>query len=99
MYTANTLLSTVDINMTNTKEWDILDSGATSHFLVIAAPKCNVQPEINPLVIKLPDGAQVRSTAMCILAFPQLPAKAREGHIISDLAAHSILSVVWLRNA
>ena len=67
-YAANTLISTVDINMENIKEWAILDSGATIHFLVTAASKSNVQLAINPLIIKLPDGAQVRSTAKCIQA-------------------------------
>jgi len=80
--------------MTNIKEWAILDLGATSHFLVTEAPMTNVQPSINPLIVRLPDGTQVRSTVTCILALPKLPEAAREGHIISGLASRSILSVV-----
>ena len=55
-YAANTLLATVDINMRKIKECAILDSGATSHFLVLEAPTTNVQPAINPLIGRLPDG-------------------------------------------
>ena len=80
--------------MENIKEWATLDSGATGHFLVTTAPKSNVQTAINPLVVKLPDGAQVRSTATCILVISRLLAEATEGHIILGLASHSLLSVV-----
>ena len=41
-YAENALLATVDINMSNIKEWAILDSGTTSHFLVLEAPTTNV---------------------------------------------------------
>ena len=75
-YAANALLATVDINMTNIKEWAILDSGATSYFLVLEAPATNVQPALKPLIVRLPDGAQVSSTATCTLALPKLPAAA-----------------------
>ena len=56
--------------MENIKEWDILDSGATSDFLVTAVPKSNAQPAINPQVIKLRDRAQVRSTTTSMPATP-----------------------------
>ena len=70
-YTANTILATVDINMTNIKEWAILDPGATtSHFVVLEAPMTNVQPAINPLMVRLPDGTQVRSTVTCMFRTP-----------------------------
>ena len=53
----------------------------------------------NPLTIKLPDGACVSSTHTCTLTLPQLPTRAREGHIIPGLASHSFMSVVKLCNA
>ena len=93
-YAAKTLLATVDINMQNFHEWAILDSGATSHFLVIAGPTIDLQEAKNPLSVKLPDSARVRSTHTCTLATLELPAKARIAHIIPGLAAHSLLSIV-----
>ena len=93
-YEVNALLATVDINMENIKERAILDSGATAHFLVTEAPTSNVQTAINPPIVRLPDGAQLRSTATCILVLPQLPAAARKGHIIPCLASHTLLSDV-----
>ena len=84
--------------MKNVQEWAILDSGATSHFLVFAAPMTNVRPAKVPLTVKLSDGAHIQSTATCTLAMPDLPAKAREAHTIPGLSHHSLLSVVTLCN-
>ena len=97
-YATKALLITVDINMQNFHEWAILDSGATSHFLVIAAPTTDRQEATNPLSVKLSDGARVSSTHTCDLAIPEIPAKDRIAHIIPGLAAHSVLSIVQLRN-
>ena len=58
-YAANTILSTVDINMKSIKYWAILDSGATSHLLVTTAPITNITPASSPLNVKIPDGACV----------------------------------------
>ena len=63
------------------------------------APKEVVTPAINPPRVALPNGDTVQSTHTCTLALPQLPEKARHGHIISGLAAYSLLSVVKLCNA
>ena len=76
-----------------------MDSGATSHFLVTEAPKTNVQTTVNPLIVRLPDGAQVGSTTTCTLALPKLPVLAREGHIIPGLASNSLFFAVRLFNA
>ena len=93
-YTADKILSTVDINMESIKDWEILDSGATSHFLVTAAPITNITPESNPLTVKLPYGACVSSTHTCTLNLTQLPTRAREGHIIPGLTSRSLMSVI-----
>ena len=85
--------------MKSIKYWEILDSGATSHFLVTTAPITNITPASNPLIVKLPDGACVSSTHTCTLTLPQPPTRAREGHIIPGLASHSLMSVVKLCNA
>ena len=98
-YAAKSLLATVDINMQNVHEWAILDSGATSHFLVISDPMTDRQEVKNPLIVKLPDNTHVRSTHTCNLAIPELPVKARIVHTIPGLSAHSLLSIVKLYNA
>ena len=85
-YAAKSLLATVDINMQNVHECTILDSGATIHLLVIAAPTSDCQEAKNPLSVKLPDGARVSSTHTYTLAIPYLHAKARIAHIIPGLA-------------
>ena len=85
--------------MKNVQEWAILDSGATSHFLVSAAPKSNVQAAVKPLTVKLPDGAYIKLIAISTISLPNLPEKAREAHIIQGLAHHSLLSIVDLCNA
>ena len=85
--------------MKSIKDWSILDSGATSHFLVTAASITNITPASNPLTVKLPDGACVSSTHTCTLNLPQLPTRAREGHIVPGLASHSLMSVVKIFNA
>ena len=98
-YVANAILSTVDINMKSLMDWAIIDSVATSHFLVTTAPITNIIPASNPLTVKLPAGACVPSTHTCTLTLPQLPTRAREGHIIPGLASHSLMSVVKLCNS
>ena len=67
--------------------------------MVTMAPKSSVSPKNDPLRISLPNGYQVQSTHTCTLALPQLPAKARFGHIVPGLAAYLLLSVVNLCDA
>ena len=67
--------------------------------MVLLAAMTNVQRAMTLLTVKLPDGTNIQSTAMCTLAMPDLPSKAREAHIISGLSHHSLLSVVTLYNA
>ena len=85
--------------MTNIKEWAILDSGATSHFLVTDAPATHIVPANSPLAVQLPDGTHVHSTHTCDLDLLLLPQQGQQGHIIPGLASHSLLSVVRLCNA
>ena len=98
-YAANDLLSTIKFTAANIKEWAILDSGATSHFLIVEAPTRQRDVASDPLIVRLPDGARVKSTHTCELNLSQLPSGARIGHIIPGLASHSLLSVVKLCNA
>ena len=92
-------LSTVDITLKNIKEWAILDSGASSHFLVVGAPVSKKQVAVAPISVTLPDGDQVHSTHIGDLDMPKLPKSARECHIIPDLASYSLISVVKLWEA
>jgi len=50
-YAANQLLKTVNMNMENVKQWAILDSGATSNFLMTDAHTSSVTPVINPISV------------------------------------------------
>ena len=98
-YAASQLLRTVNFDLQDIKDWAILDSGATSHFLVTDAPVINIRPASNPLSVQIPNGQKVNSTHTCELNVPALPKQARLGHILPGLAAHSLLSVVKLCNA
>ena len=95
----NMHLSTLDINLKNIKEWAVLDSGSSSHFLVVGAPVTNKQVAVAPISVTLPDGDQVHSTHIGDLDMPQLTKSARECHIIPDLASYSLISVVKLCEA
>ena len=77
----------------------ILDSGATSNFLMMDAYTSSVTPAINPISVTLPDGSKVKSTHQCTLDLPDLPVAARNGHIIPGLASILLLSVVVLCDA
>ena len=93
------LLRTVDFSQVDLRDWAMLDSGATSNFLVTKAPVVDIVPAVNPLTVTIPDGSRVQSTHDCKLAIPELPEKARIGHIVPGLASHSLVSVIKLCNA
>ena len=59
------LLRTVDFSQVDLKDWAILDSGATSNFLVTEAPVVDIVPAVNPLTVIIPDGSRVQSTYDC----------------------------------
>ena len=98
-YAANQLLKTVSIDMHNVKQWAILDSGATSNFLMTETHTFSVTPTDEPISVTLPDGNKVQLTHKCVLDFPQFPESARNGHIIPGSASNSLVSVVVLCNA
>ncbi len=92
-------LKTVNFNMAAIRAWAILDFGATSHFLMTAAPITNMRPTNKPIVACLPNGECLHSTHTCTLDIPALPAAAQHTHIIPALASHSLISIVTLCNA
>ena len=79
--------------------WAILDSGASSHFMVTDAPVIEKEKATAPLNIQLPDGASVTSSHTCLLDIPQLPRAVRIAHIVPGLHNRSLVSVVKLCNA
>ena len=98
-FAAEKLLRTINFDIEDIREWAILDSGATSHFLVVDAPVDEVERTNRPINVRQPDGAIVTSTHTCSLQIPGLPREAKVGHIVPGLASHSLLSVVRLCNA
>ena len=90
------LLRIYDVRKENSKEWAILDSGASSHFLVVDATATKVTPAKNPATVTTPDGSTLKSTHVRELDLPQLPMAARIGHVIPGLASRSLISVVQL---
>ena len=83
----------------NISQWAILDSGASSHFLLSSAPVTDKEIATNPLQIKLPNGATIQSSHTANIALPQLPPMARIAHVVPGLSSHSLVSVVKLCNA
>eukprot|EP00804_Cyclotella_cryptica_P000273 CCRYP_010218-RA/>CCRYP_010218-RA protein AED:0.29 eAED:-0.05 QI:0/0/0/0.5/1/1/2/0/769 len=74
------------------KEFAILDSGATAHFIVQGTNVLHQQPATNPLRIKLPDGNFITSTHTCNLNIPWLPMSMTEAHIVPGLAHSSLVA-------
>ncbi len=98
-FAASVLLKLISTDAKTIKEWAILDSGATSHFLTTADPATNIIPAVIPLVACLSNSEQVSSTHTCMLNLPTLPTQAQMAHIIPGLATHSLLLVITLCNA
>ena len=84
----------------NSKDWDVLDSGATHHFLIIDTTSTQFTPAENPVTVTIPPyGSILNSTHVRKLDLPQLPMVARLGHVIPGLASQSLMSVVQLPDA
>ena len=64
------LLKVYDVRRENSKDWDVLDSGATGHFLVIDATATKVTPAENPVTVTIPDGSTLKSTHVRVLDLP-----------------------------
>jgi len=98
-FAASSILSTIQFDRQNVIKWGILQSGATHHYIMTTAPVRKKIPAVRPIPVTLPDGTGVSLTHECELALPQLPAAARFGHILPNLASHILLLVVKLCNA
>jgi hypothetical protein len=71
----------------------ILDSGCTAHFLLANAKCTNKVLAETSLEVRLPNGATIASKYTATLIMPSLPHAARQAHILSGLAQHSLLYV------
>ena len=92
----NALLGAITLTKANVHKWAILDSGATSNFMMTNAHVDTKEATTEGINVSLPDGNKVQSTHRCTLNIPGLPKAARKGHIIPGLASHSLISVVIL---
>ena len=91
-------VSTIETNLTNIKNWAILDSCASSHFLQVEAPILEMKETANPIQVTVANGQKVISTHEGLIDVPDLPARARNAHILPGIK-HSLLSIVRLCNA
>jgi hypothetical protein len=71
----------------------LLDSGCTAHYLLANAKFSNKKPTATSLTVILPNGDTITSTHTATLNMPSLPHTARQAHILTGLAQHSLLSV------
>jgi hypothetical protein len=76
----------------------IVDSGCTLIVLFINAPCRNKTKYINPLQVRLPNGATMDSTHTESLDIPELSATAAVAHVFPAMANKSLLSVGQLCN-
>ena len=91
------LISTINTNLANIREWAILDSGASSHFLQVDAPLLQKKKTANPIVVTVANGEKASSTHEGFIDVPGLPTAARNAHVIPGIK-HSLLSIVPLCN-
>jgi hypothetical protein len=79
-------------------ETAIVDSGCTSHFLLVNAPCLNKVKSQNQLTVRLPNGATMESTHNAALDIPELNKAASIAIFFPGMANHSLISVGQLCN-
>ena len=79
--------------------WEILDCGASRHFLTSVSPTVNKQIANNPLIVQLPNGVTVSLSHTGELDLPLLPKQAQTAHIMPGVRNHSLVLDVKLYNA
>jgi hypothetical protein len=62
----------------------IIDTGATSIFVMEGTPMEKIKPTMSPITINLPDGKRVRSTHTCKITIPGL-LTVLMGHIVPGI--------------
>ena len=98
-FAAAALLPKITLNDKTKLSWAILDSGASSHFLLTDAPCVNKKTTSNPISVQIPNGHRVTSSHIAELDIPALPKKARIAHVLPGLRNRSLVSVIKLCNA
>ena len=83
----------------NITKWAILDSGATSNFLMTDAHATHFDAIAKSIRVTLPDGSQISSTHQCLFDLLNLLHDARKAYVIPGLASHSLILIVTLCNA
>jgi hypothetical protein len=71
----------------------IVDSGCTGYFLLVTAPCLSKVQSRNPLTVRLPNGATMKSSHTADLDIPELNTAASKAHVFPGMAHHSLLSV------
>ena len=79
----------IKIKQTNMRRWAILDSGISSHFLMMNTPPLHKRKTANPIRVTVANGERVRSTHDGALDIPGLPPSARYAHVIPGIR-HSL---------
>ena len=82
----------------NAIKWAILDSGASSHFILSTTPCQNKAKSDHPLTIRLPNGDAVITSHICELDINEPPDASLVVHVLPGLHSHSLVSVVKLCN-
>jgi hypothetical protein len=70
----------------------IVDTGATSIFIMEGVDVDNKRPATVPLTINLPNGKRVQSTHVCDIRIPGLPT-VLTGHIVPSLHIASLMGI------
>jgi hypothetical protein len=74
-------------------ETAIVDSSCTGHFLLVKAPCLNKVKFRTPLMVRLPNGANMESSHTADLDIPELNSAASKAHVFPGMAHHSLLLV------
>ena len=53
------LLRTIDFSQVDLRDWGIVDSGATSNYLVTDVQVVDIVPALNPHNVTIPNGSRV----------------------------------------
>ena len=70
----------------------IVDTGATSIFIIDGIDVDNKRIALKPLTVNLPDGRLVQSSHVCDIAIPGLPT-VLTGHIVPSLSVASLIGI------
>jgi hypothetical protein len=74
-------------------DYAIADTGTTGHYLQTDSPHLDRQTALDPITVRMPNGAGIQSSHTCTLNLPNLPAGSKQAHILPGLASHSLLSI------